>query len=71
MSFDVDPVLQAHNKTAVSRGEFYASCLGFCPFFLAQMPNTDSQSEQSYNSDDSEFTNNPDYVIDATIKHLK
>ena len=44
---------------------------GFLADFLAQMPNTDSDSEQSYNSDDSEFNYNPGYVIDATIKHVK
>ena len=55
----------------MSRSEFYASCLGFLANFLAQKTNTDTKSEQSYNSDDSEFNYNPGYVIDATIKHVK
>ena len=72
MSSDVD--LVARNKTVqsvVSRSEFYASCLGFVAEFLAQKPNTDTESEQSYNSDDSEFNYNPGYVIEAIIKHVK
>ena len=44
---------------------------GFWPIFLAQKPNTNTESEQSYNSDDSEFYYNPGYVIDATTKHVK
>ena len=55
----------------MSRSEFYASCLGFLAEFLAQKPNTDTESEQSYNSDDSEFNYNPGYVIEAIIKHVK
>ena len=39
----------------------------FWPIVLAQ----NSESEQSYDSDDSEFNYNPGYVIDATIKHVK
>ena len=55
----------------MSRSEFYASCLEFLAEFLAQKPNTDTESEKNYNSDDSEFNYNPGYVIDAPIKHVK
>ena len=44
---------------------------GFLADFLAQKPNTGTESELSYNSDDSEFNYNPGYVIDATIKRVK
>ena len=44
---------------------------GFLADFLAQMLSTDSDFEQSYNLDDSEFNCNLDYVINATIKHVK
>ena len=56
-SRDVDPVSQqqVHNKTVVSRTEFFASYLGFWSIVLAQMSNTDSDSEQTYNLDHSEF----------------
>ena len=73
MSCDVDPVSrsQAPNRTAVSRSVASRELFGFLADFFAQKPNNDSESEQSYNSDDSEFNYNPGYTIDATIKHVK
>ena len=42
------------------------SCLGFWPNIIAQMSKSDSDSEQSYCSDDSEFNYIPGpYVIEA------